>query len=280
MALKNLSYNKDYSFHHSADKNANQKNYQLHNHYGAYEIFIFLRGNADFVVEGATYPLEKYDTILLNPNEFHNIQHHSGGEYERIVLQIQNSFFTDHNCDRFRQMFDSRKPGTQNMIPAGFITENKITETISRIEGYCNDKNADILLPCAITELLNDLNKYHHPTALPANNAKITPIIMYINENLTAPLSIDSIAEKFYLNKYHLCRIFKKHTGLTINKYITHKRIVLVKNLCRSGKTLSQASAEAGFGNYSNFYKMYLKENGIPPRADIKKSDALLYHSE
>ena len=94
---------------------------------------------------------------------------------------------------------------------------------------------------------------------------------MYINENLTAPLTLDSISERFYMNKYHLCRIFKKHTGLTINKYITHKRIVMVKNLYREGKTLFQVSVESDFGNHSNFYKMYVNKTGHSPREDMKK---------
>lgn len=260
----------EYTFHHSTDTKLNQKNYELHNHYGCYEIFIFLDGDADFIVEGAVYPLKKYDTLLLNPNEFHHILHHRICRYERIVFQIKNSFFTNHNCDEFRRMFDSRIPGTQNMIPASFICENNVMDIIERTEKYFNDENNDIVIRCTILELLHVLNKYHHPVKLSSNNAKITPIIMYINENLTSPINIDSIAENFFLNKYHLCRLFKKHTGLTINKYITHKRIVMVKNLYQEGKTLSQASIEAGFGNYSNFYKMYVKETGRSPREDLK----------
>lgn len=266
------AHGKNYSFHHAADEHINQSQYRLHNHYGAYEIFIFLEGNADFIVEGAIYPLKKYDTVLLNPNEFHNIRHHSGAKYERFVLHLQNSFFIDNNCDRFRRMLDARKPGTQNLIPAEFIIERKVPDILSRMGDYAADSDCTLLLPGVIAELLCALNKYPLGTTLAENNEKITPIIMYINENLSSALSIDTIAKKFFINKYHLCRIFKRHTGMTINKYITHKRIVLVKNLCRDGKTLSNACLEAGFGSYSNFYRMYVRETGSAPRRDIKRS--------
>lgn len=263
-------------FTHTFEEKIDPGNYQLHNHYGMYEIFIFLKGEASFIVEGTTYPLKKYDTVILNPNEFHNIRHSSDVTYERFVLTLRNSFFVDGGCDRFRHMLDARAPGTQNMIPAEFIIKNKVPDILERLEEYAADKNSDILIPCAVTELLNALDKYHHTATLSADNEKITPIIMYINENLTSPLTIESIADTFYLNKYHLCRIFKKHTGMTVNKYITHKRILLVKNLCRDGKNLTRASLEAGFGSYSNFYKMYMKENSAPPSAGIKKSAASL----
>lgn len=265
---------KSCSFYHTAEKNPDRRQYVLHNHYGAYEIFVFLEGDAQFVVEGAVYPLKKYDTVILNPNEFHNIQHLSDdGVYERVVVQVKNSFFTDNGCDRFRRMFDARSPGMCNVIPAEFTVLKKLPDIIGRMDEYAGGEHADILIPCVICELLSVLGDYHHTTGPETDNSKITPIVMYINENLTTLVGLDEIAERFYLNKYHLCRIFKKHTGMTINKYITHKRIVMVKNLCSNGKTLSQACQEAGFSTYSNFYKMYCKETGRSPRADMKKSN-------
>ncbi len=261
----------DYTFHHFVDKEADLTNYELHNHHDSYEIFIFLDGDAEFVVEGSIYPLKRYDTLLLNPNEFHHIRYRSPVRYERIVFHITNHFFTNNNCGGYRRMFDSKKFGTNNMIPASFITENGILEILTRTEKYAMEENFNILLNGTIIELLNALNKYHHSDTLFLNNAKITPIITYINENLTSPLTIDRISERFFINKYHLCRTFKKHTGLTINKYITHKRIILAKKLYSEGKTLSQAAIEAGFSNYSNFYKMYVNETGRSPRADMKR---------
>ena len=44
----------------------------------------------------------------------------------------------------------------------------------------------------------------------------------------------------------------------------------MVKDLYQQGKTLTQASIESGFGNYSNFNKMYVKETGHSPREDMK----------
>lgn len=262
---------KEYIFHHSIDEMADEKNYMLHNHYDSYEIFMFLEGDAEYVVEGAVYPLQKYDIILLNPNEFHHIRHLSACRYERVVFEINNHFFTNNSCDEYRQMFDSRTLGTQNMIPASFVVENGVMEIIQRAEKYSYEKYYDILINCTILELLNVLNKYHPTNELSSSNTKITQIIMYINENLTTPLTLDSISQRFYMNKHHLCRVFKKYTGLTINKYITNKRITLVKNLYREGKSLSAAAIEAGFGNYSNFYKMYLNETGLSPRVGMKK---------
>lgn len=270
MAVKSLFEESGYALLHSKDNKVDPKKYKLHNHYGSYEVYMFLKGNADFIIEGSVYPMEKYDIFLLNPNEFHNVSHHSGGVYERVVLQIDNMFFTKNDCDNLRRIFDAHKIGRQNMIPASFVVENNIFEIIERMEKYSKEEGGEIAVRCGILELLYALNKYKNKEEILSNNEKITPIIMYINENITMPLTVDMIAEKFFLNKCYLCRLFKKHTGLTVNKYITYKRIILVKNLCNAGKTISQASAEAGFGTYSNFYKMYVKETGKSPKQDLK----------
>ncbi len=267
-------YGDGYNFGYNTNNRSTPGQFELHNHYGKCEIYIFLSGEADFVVEGTVYPLSPNDVLIMNSNEFHHILPRSSSPYERMVFTIDNSFFTTNSCNTYRAMFDNRKPGAQNLIPASFVTEHGIPDIINRALSYAENDNSEIMVRCALLELIHTLNKFKLSSAPLKNNAKVSPIITYINENLTSSLSIDDIAEKFYLNKYHLCRLFKKHTGLTINKYITHKRIIMVKNLYAEGKTFSQASQEAGFGNYSNFYKMYVKETGISPKESMRDIEA------
>ena len=82
--------------------------------------------------------------------------------------------------------------------------------------------------------------------------------------------ALDDIAEHFFINKYHLCHIFRRHTGMSINRYVNYKRLLLVRELCAGGMSLTDAAAEAGFNNYSGFYKVYRREFGISPREDLK----------
>ena len=266
-------YGHEYDFGRSKDNYIKPGQFELHNHYGRYEIYIFMKGDADFVVEGTVYPLRPYDILLMNPNEFHHTRPKNTKPYERMVYTIDRSFFTTNSCEEYLEMFENRRPGEQNLIPSEFVKSHDIPDIINRSLKYSEKENSEILSRYTILELLNELNKYKQTTSRSAFNAKVAPIINYINDNLSSPLFIDDIAEKFFLDKYYLCRLFKKHTGLTINKYITHKRIILVRNLYADGKTLSQASQEAGFGNYSNFYKMYVKETGMSPRESMKALD-------
>ena len=67
------------------------------------------------------------------------------------------------------------------------------------------------------------------------------------------------------MSKYYLCRAFKKYSGVSIHSYITHKRVVYAKQLIDSGETASGAAYKVGFGDYSAFYRAYVKVFGKSP---------------
>lgn len=143
------------------------------------------------------------------------------------------------------------------------------------MDGYLaeNDGALNIVMKSKLIELLYNLNRISIKSEKHSfYDEHVKEILLYINDNITADLSLDSIAGHFFINKYHLCHMFKQQTGLTVNKYVTYKRILLVRELYAKGVSLIDASIEAGFGNYSNFYKMYLRETGKSPKLDLSKT--------
>lgn len=129
------------------------------------------------------------------------------------------------------------------------------------------DKPLPIIVENTLIELLYILNTNEiKPEESFGNKNNIRNIILYINDHITQPLDLEYIASRFFMSKYHLCHIFKKYTGVTVNQYITIKRIAIVKELYDQGKSLTYASSEAGFKSYSSFYRAYLKESGMSPK--------------
>lgn len=263
-----------FTYLHIADDAPNAANFKLHNHNDFSEILIFLQGNSQFHAEGSVYYLKPNDILVTHSDEMHRMCHNQPtSRYERIIINIHTSFFTKYNCEEFKKIFISRPLGVNNLISGQLATKHHINEITDAIDNILEtDENApEIVIRSKLIELLYNLNKIS-PTHETTNshNQQMKAILMYINENITSPLTLDSIAERFYISKYHLCHLFKKHTGFSPNKYITHKRILLVRELFSQGKTLLEASYEAGFLNYSNFYKMYKLETGKSPREDLK----------
>ena len=248
------------------------KNFVLHNHKNLLEMLIFISGDAEFRVEGAVYDLKPYDTVIASNYEMHRIIHRSDTPYERIVINIPVDFFADNNCEEFSGLFFSRAPGEHNLI-SGADTENTyFKNACERLVSYSQNGASNIVLNCVIIEIISILFKYRDKSSAEnsCGNKYIRDVILYINENLRSEITLDSISEHFFVNKSYLCRIFKKSTGYTVNRYITLKRLMYVRKLCSSGMPITAASVEAGFGSYSNFYKLYKKENGCAPSNELK----------
>ncbi len=249
--------------------------FRLHTHTDMLEILIFISGDSEFRVEGNVYPLHPYDAVVVASNEMHRVFHHSDTPYERIVINLPDSFFVTNSCEEYSDLFFGRKPGDMNLIPHEITKNTGYSDCIHRLLKYQENGESPILVKSILIELLHLLNKSHkdiHRERSYSNqgNKHIREVISYINDNLTENINLDTISEKFFINKNYLCRAFKRHTGYTLNKYITHKRILYVRELCARNMSLTQASLEAGFGDYSNFYKMYVKETGHAPSKDLR----------
>jgi len=262
-----------FGYGHNKDINPSQKNFLLHNH-SEYEILIFLKGDAEFIVEGNIYELNPMDIIITRPDEMHYILLTTKQTYERIVFHIDASFFENVEYKKYLEIFLNRKSGEGNLIKKDTAKNAEIYDTVLRLEKYIKetDKDNSLVIRCVMTELLHQLNSVKFSDGK-VQNQTVKNVITYINDHLGDELSLDLLASEFYISKHHLCRSFKMCTGFTVNRYITYRRIMLTKELYRKGKSLSEASSEAGFTDYSNFYRAYVKETGYSPTAGMSGSD-------
>lgn len=256
-----------YGFGISASRDISPDNstFILHNHNNLYEIVLFLNGDAEFHVEGSIYKIKPYDIFISRPFEMHRIHCLSPKPYERRVVYISTEYFRMNNCEDFTAIFENRELGTGNIISAETVKES-LLEPLNRIAKYTEEK-AYIVANAALIEFLYLLNNAKKSASrVIIRDKRISAVILYINENLGKQITLDELAEKFFIDKFHLCRIFKKSTGYTLNQYINYKRLLLVRELHAKGQSLLEASTNAGFNNYSHFYRMYVKENGTPPK--------------
>lgn len=257
--------NFDFGVRHSIDTMPDNDNFMLHNHNDIYEIVLFLGGDAEFYVEGNMYKLRPYDMIITRPFEMHHIQCKATKPYDRIVLFLRSDYFKNNRCEEFQKIFVDRQPGTGNLIAADVVRDT-LLDPVNRICVYANEGSPTAANGVIIEflYLLNGTKAAVSPSK--SKDKRISDIIMYINEHLSETITLDFLSEKFFINKYHLCKIFKKNTGYTLSQYINHKRILLVRELHSQGQSLLEASTNAGFNNYSHFYRLYVKKTGMTPK--------------
>jgi AraC-like DNA-binding protein len=261
-------------FRHTREEQPNPDNYRLHYETG-YEIYVFLSGEGSYNIEGTRYELEPYSLLMMNSNELHALQISKDQPYERIVLTFKKNFlppFLSHGVDFFRSI-KYRKLGHGNQIQADVVQSSGLLPIFEKLQVLLDKPSAEneFVAKCVLVELLSVINlvKETDPSAAPVQKpaiSKVSAMLEYINSNLGEELSLDNLAERFFLTKYHLCHIFKEATGYSINQYISYKRIHLADGLMLEGYTPTQACFMSGFNSYSNFYKSYRKLTGRSPR--------------
>ncbi len=80
----------DLYIRYAVSKVPDDKDFTMHVHERC-EIFYFVSGNAEYLVEGARYPLEPGSILIMRPAESHRTHILGSGGYERYALNFSVS---------------------------------------------------------------------------------------------------------------------------------------------------------------------------------------------
>lgn len=95
----------------------------------------------------------------------------------------------------------------------------------------------------------------------------------YVRTSVGKDISRKEVADKMYLNPDYLDRIFKKETGMSVNRFITAEKVSMAKKLLNKGElSVSEVASRCGYTNLSGFSAMFKKETGENP-TEYKKHD-------
>ncbi|MBO4411029.1 MAG: helix-turn-helix domain-containing protein [Lachnospiraceae bacterium] len=110
------------------------------------------------------------------------------------------------------------------------------------------------------TEQVETLHRGNHTSKLALNVAN------YVRHHLSEPISVERMAESFYLSRPYLSLKFRRETGQTLTDFILNEKTEEAKRLLRySDKSLSAIAAYLGFSSHGHFCKVFKKYAGITP---------------
>lgn len=119
--------------------------------------------------------------------------------------------------------------------------------------------------------LLAQLRERHLKTGQP-HPRKLDAALLAMNQNPTARLSNDQLAQLCGLSRYYFIKLFKSATGLTPQQYYTRQAIDSAKDLLEStDDTVGQIAALCGIEDSFYFSRLFKKHTGLSP-ADYRKS--------
>ena len=262
-----------FEVYHYRDENI--KEVALH-HHDFYEIYFFLSGNVSYNIESRSYRLSSGDVLVISPQELHQpVFSPEKQHYERYVLWISESFLQQYvlQDQDLSQCFHTTRPGHTNLIrPDGVSREllNYLFQQLVR-EQDSEEFAAELSCLSLLAQLLVVVNRMalragRAPEPRENADSVVYRILTYINEHYSEDLTLDFLANEFFLSKYHLSREFSRVVGTSVHRYIVQKRLIMARQLMAAGTSTSEVSQLCGFGDYSNFYRAFTGEYQISPR--------------
>lgn len=90
-------------------------------------------------------------------------------------------------------------------------------------------------------------------------------VLSFIHEKYTEKITIPLLAHHVNLSSEHLCRIFKKCTGLTITEYVNTVRCTSAMGFLEEGISVMEVAELVGFADYNYFSRTFKKIIGHAP---------------
>lgn len=258
--------NQDFRLFHLKDQVEREFDFHYHDFN---KIVIFISGKVTYIIEGKSYHLKPWDILLVNNYDVHKPIIDASVPYERIILWVKNDFITSYNndvCD-ISSCFQKANDRSFNLIRLDVKLLHHVQELLGSLEDalHSQEFGSSLLASSLFIQLLVYINRiflgkqYIKDKTSLKYDTKIEELLQYINAHLERDLSINLLAEKFYLSKYHLMRKFKEETGYTLHNYITQKRLLKANRLIQEGSPIVAASLLCGFRDYSTFSRAYKK---------------------
>ena len=124
-----------------------------------------------------------------------------------------------------------------------------------------------------IAEILRSSQRGHiFKAGLSANTLRVhaeqtDSVKIFLNAHLHDSLQLEQISAAVHLSPYHLCRIFKQNTGMTLHHYLKRLRLfnAAERMLDHPGTRLDLLALEFGFSNHGNFSTAFRQTFGSNP---------------
>lgn len=259
----------DLRLFHLKDDRGTNINYHYHDFY---KLLFLLSGSGSYVVEGRHYQLSPGDIVLVGSRCVHKPVFEPGISYERIIIYISPELLRKNSTEDYR-LEDVFSGARGHVLRPTEEFRRHMLGVFSLLESEMGGAYPEhvILSRATFLHMLGEIGREltRRDTQLPGpvlpKDGKILDILRYLDANLTEDITIDELAGKFFMSKFHMMRRFREETGTSIHTYLSDKRLLLARDLIQSGASATDACFRSGFRSYSAFSRAYGRLFGITP---------------
>ncbi|APY01029.1 AraC family transcriptional regulator [Lacinutrix venerupis] len=246
-----------------------------------FEIVYFEEGSGTIKINGKTVNYTANSIFVFIPDDIYILNPET--ETSTVAIKFLKSFFRNTASqnetlpvnDWFRKIEEILNSESHELREMQFETEADRLHLVALVNmvatEYLNKQSFDIFI------IQNSLSVILHLIARniqfintsdsvkEVKSSKIQRIINYIHSNIynSDLLSTKSLAEEFHMADNYISEYFKKHTDVSLKKYIINYKLKLVETRLKyTDLQYSEIAAELGFTDSSHLNKTFQSYKG------------------
>lgn len=236
------------------------------------EIIFVTGGSGTAIVDQQQIEISRGDLVIINPNVMHTEKSKNTDPLTYLILGIDRIQFLTlgHSAaEGFEAQNGFPPPKVVYKMSDKYdaildLLKSIREELTAKTEYY--ETAAQNLLSLFIVLIMRNTSVIATHTTESKMSADCALIKRYIDSHFTYNFTLKELADKIFVNKYHLIHIFKKYIGMSPMNYILDKRIGEAKKLFENTDlNVSSVCKEVGFSNSNHFTQMFKKKEGMTP---------------
>ncbi|GEQ87002.1 transcription regulator [Patiriisocius marinistellae] len=246
-----------------------------------FEIVYFEEGSGTIKINGKMVKYTPNSIFVFIPDDIYILNPET--ETSTVAVKFLKSFFRNTSSqnvnlpvnDWFRKIEEILNSESHELREMQFETEADRSHLVALVNmvatEYLNKQSFDIFI------IQNSLSVILHLIARniqfintsdsvkEVKSSKIQQIINYIHSNIynSELLSTKSLAEEFHMADNYISEYFKKHTDVSLKKYVINYKLKLVETRLKyTDLQYSEIAAELGFTDSSHLNKTFQSYKG------------------
>ena len=187
------------------------------------KLLLLVSGRGGYVVDGQRYLLQPGDVVLIGSRSAHRPELEEDSAYERIIIYIDPGFL-QHSSTADCNLLELFSANRGHVLRLKENDRKKIFALAAALEKELSGADYGRILLCstALLRLLVEIGRCgqnsENPQPAMTDNPRVRQWLQYIDRHLTEDLDVDTLAEAFFISKYHMMRLFHQETGFTVHK--------------------------------------------------------------
>lgn len=245
---------------------------------GTYEVVLPREGIFVRHVRGESIVADPNYALFFNSGESYRVSHPVSGGDRCTVLSFATSQIEDcllhldpNALSSGTRLFRSTHTPTSTALD--LLHRQLLRIAGSTAESLAVEEIAIDLLAGLINASMHASVSAYRVSRRAATAQRHDDLIMAVREELTRrlgdKLDLRDIASAVHVSPFHLCRVFRSRTGISLSSY--HRRLRLrtaLQKILDGEDDLTQLAVDMGFSHHSHFTSAFSREFGISPSAN------------